>query len=101
MSVKMNFDGFRKFQQKLERTTQPRRFQLDELMTSAFLRAHTQFSSLAEMQAASGIQAPNPKEFVESDEWNRFVCQSTTFGSWKEMLGAAYSEHLKRQLDHV
>jgi hypothetical protein len=70
------------------------------ILTPAFLRKHSRFSSIEEMFEASGFKVETQDDFknIPDQPWDEFIAKETTFPNWKEMLSAAGGEYAKRKL---
>lgn len=66
---------------------------LSELFTDEFMRARTNFDSLAAMMKAGDFESATP------EEWDAFVKGNTQFSSWQEMMHTANGERVKRKLN--
>ena len=66
---------------------------LSELFTADFMRAHTNFDSLAAMMEAGDFESATP------EEWDAFVKGNTQFSTWQEMMHAANAERAKRAIN--
>jgi len=53
----------------------------------------TQFNTIAEMFEASGnqIETKTDLDSIPEDEWEDFVCRTTSFDNWEDMLVKAAS----------
>ncbi len=64
-----------------------------DLFNRDFMAEHTQFSTIAEMFEASGhqIETKSDLDNIPEEEWDEFVCRTTCFDSWEDMLVKAAS----------
>ncbi len=73
---------------------------MNELLTPAFISAHTQFGSANEMFGASDFRIESHEDFesIPDDKWDEFVRSVSDFPDWQAMLGEASSEWAARKL---
>jgi hypothetical protein len=64
---------------------------LTEVLSPAFVSAHTRFANADEFFEASGFTFQSKEEFeaIPEGELDKFVQSVSSFGSWQEMLQAA------------
>lgn len=72
---------------------------LPELFPPEFMRANTRFSTIEEMLEAKGVKNAEEFKLLPDDEWDSFVTETTSLGSWEEMKGAGAKEWVSRRLD--
>lgn len=102
--MKFDFGDFerkiRDLQRRAEELDGTHEIPFSELFGPAFLRKHTDFSSLDEMMAASGFKVETPEDFaaIPDAEWERFITSRTRFHSWEEMQKRAVEEWGARKL---
>lgn len=98
----MEIKGLNKLQRKLEDLGK-RAHDLDgthnltfaELFPDHFVKAHSSFPSMQEMVDAGGIQNPGD---IQTEAWDDFVSNNTTFDGWEAMKSAAGAEWTRRKL---
>jgi hypothetical protein len=73
-------------------------FRLDELLSDAFISKFTNFLNLNELVESSGITIETQAD-LNSEKWNKFVSQNTSFSSWSEMAAVAEALLLERERD--
>ena len=91
----------RKRQPRLCRMTpfrQESRVLLNDLLTQDFLQACSKFTSMRELISASKFQVSSKEDFenLPQKEWNQFIAQNTSFGTWQELLDEATYQWFKR-----
>jgi len=76
---------------QLLKTAVERGVPLESLLSPAFMSAHSQFASFAEMVASrpAGTTAPADVASVPMAEWNTYVAGVTPFPTWEALLAAA------------
>ena len=86
--------------ERAKRLDGPHDIPIPELLTPSFVAGCSRFVSADEMFQASGFKIESPEDFkaVPDSEWDAFVKNHTSFGSWQEMLGAAGAAWTKKQL---
>jgi hypothetical protein len=105
MSIKL--EGFDEAQRKLQdlidkaqAIPKEEQIPLNQLLTPAFMREHTEFETVATMLEGSGFKIESAEDFtnIPEAEWDGFIAQNTEFSTWREMLQAAHVERVKRQM---
>ena len=73
---------------------------LSELLTPAFLRQYTQFTSIEDLIEKSGFNIESQADFdtISQTERDAFIASHTQFSSWDEMLHKALEEYLRQQI---
>lgn len=73
---------------------------ISELLTPGFLAGCSRFASADQMFQASGFKIESADDFkaIPDAEWDMFIKNNTSFGSWQEMLQAAGAEWTRKQL---
>ncbi len=73
---------------------------MSELLTPAFLRGCTRFSSFQELCSASGFKVSSKEDFeaIPDLEWDAFIARESRFATWKEMLHSAGGAYTRRLL---
>lgn len=92
MSFKM--DGFDELEKKLSQLEQNAK-ELDgqndasfaDLFNPNFITTYTNFNNLNEMFEKSPFTVKSEEDFlaIPDDEWEKYVQETTSFGSWEEM----------------
>ena len=95
MSFKFDDSELRKLQKKADALNGKHEIKVIDLMTDDFVRQHSSFHSFQALFDASGIKNP---EDISNNLFSVFIASHTNFSNWKEMLDAATTEHVKRQL---
>lgn len=95
MNVEIDISGLEELQRKLERLDGEHQVELSDLMPPAFVSAHTRFADVDSFLTAAGFEK---EEDFETDAFNDFVKDNTSFGSWNEMQETAAAEWARRQL---
>ena len=90
MTFKWNPEGLRQLDELIAKAA-PGRVPVDEILTPAFMREHTNVGSFDEMFNASGLSRENLNGLAKSDDWNRFVAARTKYASFDDMLREAYA----------
>jgi hypothetical protein len=103
MSVKLNLDGLKKLQQKVRELDGKHQIRLSDLFPPSFMRAHTRFSSLDDLEAKArergfALGSQEDLENLLGDQWDGFIAEHTNFSTWKDMLGKGTAEWTSRQL---
>ena len=110
MGVKLDLKGLDQLQRKLkdfERKAQAvdgkHQIPLSDLFPSSFLRTHTRFSSLSDLEEKArergfSLGSQEDLDNLPADQWDAFVAEYTHFASWKDMLGKGAVEWTARQL---
>ncbi len=64
-----------------------------DLFNRSLMSEYTKFNTIAEMFEASGhvIETKDDLNNIPEDEWEDFVCRTTSFHSWEDMLVKAAS----------
>ena len=99
-----NFDDVQRKLSELQKRASAlhgqRQVPLGELMTPAFLAAHTDCASLDELFQRGGFAVASPADFeqIPEDELDQVVAAHSQFKSWAELLQAAGQEWVRRQL---
>lgn len=77
-----------------------RSISLDELLSPAFMKLHTEYSSGDDFFKAGGFEFGSQEEFekIPEDMLNGFVEKSTDFLSWDEMLEEAVERYMVTRL---
>lgn len=70
---------------------------LSELITSEFMRLHTEFSSLDEMFASGGFTVNSQADFeaIPAEAFDTLVRERTRFQNWNEILTRATHDYLR------
>jgi len=68
-------------------------------MTNELITKNTNFSNFDEMVEKSKLKEEygTLEELFESDKWNKYVCDNTTFDSWEKMVGESAVSHLLKK----
>lgn len=102
--------GFKQFRKKLDDLQRKAKdaegtheIPFTELFPPSFLRQHTDFTSLEEMEVAlekSGfvIESQEDADKIPTQKWDEFTVKHTSFSSWEEMYTTAATEWFQRQL---
>jgi hypothetical protein len=110
MGVKVDLKGLDQLQRKLKDLEHKARvldgkhqIQLSELFPASFLRAHTRFSSLDDLESKArerGFSLGSQEDWdnLPGDQWDAFIAEHTHFTTWKDMLGKGAAEWTSRQL---
>jgi hypothetical protein len=71
-----------------------------ELLTPAFVSAHTRFADVDQMFAASGFKIGTNADFsaVPDDKWDEFIRSISSFRDWQEMRAEAGNVWAAKQL---
>lgn len=98
----MEITGLDKLQRKLEDLSSRARdldgthhLSFSELFPDRFIRAHSSFGSMQALIDACGIENPDD---IQTERWNAFVAQNTSFEGWEAMKSAAGIEWTQRKL---
>jgi len=71
-----------------------------ELFTTKFMHEYTEYPNLQVMLDDSGfsIHSPEDLDAIPDDQWDAFICESTSFSDWCEMLETAVCEWVETQI---
>lgn len=102
MSVKVDLDGLKKLQRKARELDGQHQLRVSDLFTPSFLRAHTGFSSLDDLEAKArergfAFGSQEDLDNLPGDQWDAFIAEHTRFSTWKDMLGKGVAEWTSRQ----
>lgn len=106
MSIEIK--GFGDLQKKLDRLQKnaealsgTQEVPLSKLITSNFMRLHTNVSSFDEFLKAGGYQVNSKEDFeaIPDDEFDAYVRENTKFTSWQDMLQAAVRDYVAKKLE--
>ena len=76
----------------------------EELLTPAFLRAHSRFDSFEALVRGGDFVQPGDQLTAEKfraipdKAWDQWIAKATDFRDWKQMQEAAGAEYLKRKV---
>ncbi|MDP9309845.1 MAG: hypothetical protein M3R24_02940 [Chloroflexota bacterium] len=103
MKVKIDTRGLDEFQRKLKQLDGTHNVPLTELLTPAFLRQQTRFTSLPDFEqkaTARGFKASTQAEWdsIPKHELDTFIAEHSRFHSWDEMMSEAGAGYMKRKL---
>ena len=70
--------------------------QIDEIFSTKFMRAHTEFDSFSSWLIAGGFECHSKADFekIPTPELNKYVRISSKFSSWQDLLNAATADYL-------
>ena len=77
---------------------------IEELLTPAFLRAHSEFDSFEALVRDGAFVQPGDQLTAErfraipDKAWDEWIAKATDFPDWKQMQEAAGAEYLKRKI---
>ncbi|MED1190458.1 hypothetical protein [Bacillus paralicheniformis] len=101
----MKFKGFKNFEKKLKKMSKAAKdlqgtneVPLNELLTEAFLRKHTDFSSLEEFESHEMFSKYPTFQEIPDHELDNYVSSNSKFASWNEMFEVAGKEYLSKKL---
>jgi len=69
---------------------------VDKLLGGDFLKKFTKFGSIQDLLTKVGVKKPEDLATVDQSKLDSTVKANSSFGSWKEMLGAAKDHLLKK-----
>lgn len=101
LKFKMDTSGVEKMLKGIEsnakRLTEPHMVPLADLLTPAFMRAHSAYATMGEFFAAAGVAET---AFVEmgDEEKDAITSKHTNFGSWEALLGDAKARYIEREI---
>jgi len=100
MRGKIDLSGLRKLEQNMRTLSGTQRVALTEILSPAFMRAHTRFSSFENMLEKSPFTVKTAEDFraIPDAEWEAYVRRSTKFTSWEAMQKQAGAEWVKARL---
>lgn len=110
MGVKFDMKGLNQLQRRLKDLERKARdldgqhqIPLSDLFPPSFLRIHTRFSSLDDLEAKArdrGFSLGSQEDWdnLPADQWDGFIAEHTHFTTWKDMLGKGAAEWTSRQL---
>ena len=99
----LKFSGFRDLERKLKELERTKEVELSELFPPTFLRTHTGFGSLTNMQRkaeAAGFSFESKEEVaaIPGPKWDAFIRKHTSFRTWQDMLNRGGTEYATRKL---
>ena len=91
MGFEIEFDGFDEFQKEFEKKKKEAEGEvtLDKLLTKSFMERYRDYKDLDSFEDASDIDFSDPEEAIESEEWDSYVKENTSFSGWEEMITRA------------
>lgn len=110
MGVKFEMKGLDQLQRRLKDLERRAReldgqhqIPLADLFPPPFLRAHSRFSSLEDLEAKAheqGFSLGSQEDWnnLPAEQWDAFIAEHTRFTTWKDMLGKGAAEWTSRQL---
>lgn len=102
----LRIEGMDKIQRKLDALTKNAKAMdgqhvpVTELLTPAFVSAHTRFTSADELFEQSGFKIESPDDFtaIPDAEWDNYIRSISSFSGWKAMLSEAAGAWTKKRL---
>jgi|GEM_PF-1306936 len=94
-------DTLKKLEKKTKELEKRKEIPLNELMTNDFVRKHTTHDTFESFAIESGLISKGEEiteEILNSDEFNEYVKNNTSFDSWQNMLENASVEYIQKQL---
>lgn len=100
MPIKIDKSGLDRLKKNIEDLGNTKTVTLGELMNPAFIAAHSKFSDLDSLFAASGFKIDNAEDFkaIPDEDWDAFISANTDFSDWKEMQHRAHSDWVKSKM---
>ena len=95
VGVDLNLDGLNELQEKLENLEKSQEVSTDVLMTDDFIQRNSDFNNWEEFMDAGNVTS---SEDIESEEFSKFIANSTQFADFEEMISQATSEYVANQL---
>lgn len=95
-----NFKGLEKLQKNMQELSKKTEIKMTELMSPSFVFGCSKFCTIEDLFDASGFTVESPADFaaIPDEEWEEFIVENTSFGSWSEMQHKAMEHYKKQQL---
>jgi hypothetical protein len=97
MKIKMDLSGLKRLQRNAKAFHGTHQVKLVDILTPAFMRSNTRFSSLEDLIRQAGVAEESFAEMSDADK-DAMVRTNTKFHSWQELLNAGTVEYTKKQL---
>lgn len=100
MPIKIDKSALDRMKKNIEDLSNTKTVTLGELLNPTFIAAHSKFSDLESMFAASGFKVNSAEDFkaIPDEDWDAFISANTDFSDWKEMQQRAHSDWLKSKM---
>ncbi len=110
MGIKFDTTGLDQLQKRLKDLESKARaldgkhqISMSNLFSSSFLRSHTRFSSLDDLEEKAcergfSLRSHEDWDSLPADQWDAFIAEYTYFANWKDMLAKGAAEWTSRQL---
>lgn len=100
MPVKSNLDGLKKLSKNAKELSETKQVKLNDLMNPNFITGCSNFGNLDELFDAGGFKIESKEDFeaIPDEEWDQFIVNNTSFGSWEEMQKKAVEAYAKSKL---
>jgi len=92
----------RKMRKNLEELEGEQQIPIEDLMTNNFIMKHTEFEDFYSFVYHSEIIEEGKeitRELLDSDDFDKYVKNTTNFGSWKDMIDRAVKSYISKKLD--
>ncbi len=98
------FDKLGKYLKRLEQNARKmdgkKEVPLSDLLNPAFMRKHTQYSSVDSFLEAGGFHAKTGEELkaIPEKDLDLYITRNTRFKSWADMINDATDEYISKHL---
>lgn len=101
MPIKVDKSGLERFKKNVEDLGNTKSVTLLELMSSAFVSAHSKFDNFESLLNSSDFKVESSEDFlaIPDDEWDAFIGANTDFSNWKEMQESAHANWIKSKIE--
>lgn len=90
---------FKKFFELLDSLANKGEIPITDLFSEPFMSCYTAYPSLDAMFRAKEIETDTDYEqMIQSEDWNLFIAENTSFHSWREMKEMALSKWITSRL---
>lgn len=100
MTIKSDTKGLDTLLENVQDLKQKQEVKFLDMFDPEFVSAHSQFSDLEALFAASGFKMDTKEDFeaIPDDQWDDFISENTDFESWIDMQKAGAVAYMKAQL---
>lgn len=76
------------------------RISFTDMFTPQFISKHSNFETVEDFFQKSGFKIESQSDFeaIPDDEWETFITQNTSFGSWEDMQKSAFNSVIEEAL---
>jgi hypothetical protein len=97
MNIKIDLSGLERLKRNSEAFHGTHHVKLTEMLSPAFMRSHSHFSSVEDMLTQCDVSTGALAAMSDAEKDN-FARRGTTFNSWQELINSAAVEYTKKQL---